>query len=217
MRFLSWLLALMLALIVLLFALDRWIVFSASKTTFDDARRIPPAGAILVPGARIYAGEVSGILAQRLDAAIRVHRTHEEASILVSGDYSGKYYDEAAAMRKYLLRHGIATGAILVDHAGFSTYDSVYRAKNVFGLQSVIIVSQSFHLPRAMFIARGLGLPAFGYRATGVPLSAEQALRSQWREPLARFKAIYDVMRRAPPAFTGSGLPLGSKGELLRW
>lgn len=136
---------------------------------------------------------------------------------MVSGDYSSRYYDEATAMRKYLMRHGVASGAILLDHAGFSTYDSLYRAKNVYFLPSVIIASQDFHLPRALFIARSIGLDAVGFSASRVPLSAEQSFRSEWREPLARIKAVLDVLRHAPPAFTGSGLPLDARGTLLRW
>lgn len=217
MKPLQWFLTAILGLALVFVMVDRWIALSAASSTFTTAAKIPPAQAILVPGARIYAGEVSGILAQRLDAAIDIHRLGKAKTILVSGDYSSRYYDEAEAMKKYLVRHGIASGSIVLDHAGFSTYDSVYRAQHVFDFRSVIIVSQDFHLPRALFIARWLGLPALGYSASKIPLSAEQIFRSEWREPLARLKAIYDIARHALPAFTGSGLPLDASGTVLRW
>ncbi len=202
-------------LVVVFFAINRWIVYSASSAMMSDASGLPKADAILVPGARIYAGEVSGILAQRLDAAIEAFSAGASKKILVSGDYSSPYYDEAQAMKKYLERHGIASGAIVLDHAGFSTYDTLYRAKHVFEVQSIIIVTQDFHLPRALFIARRLGLEAVGFSASKTPLSPEQSFRSDWREPLARFKAVYDVLRRATPAFTGSGLPIDIHGEVV--
>lgn len=203
-------------LLLALFATDRWIVYSASSAIIRGVSDLPLADAILVPGARIYAGEVSGILAQRLDAAIEAYHSGAAKKILVSGDYSSRYYDEALAMQKYLLRHGIASGAIILDHAGFSTYDSIERAQSVFGIHSLIIVSQDFHLPRALFIARWLGVEAVGLSASKVPLSSKQSLRSEWREPLARMKAIYDILRKAKPAFTGSGLPIDKLGNVLR-
>ncbi len=197
-----------------LILIDQWIVFSARGEIISNASNLPIADVILVPGAQVYAGEVSGILAQRLDAAIDAFNAKKSDKILVSGDYSSRYYDEASAMQKYLLKHGISSGSILLDHAGFSTYDSVLRAKTIFGAHSVIIVSQDFHLPRALFIARSLGLQAVGFSASKVPLSAKQSLRSEWREPLARLKAVYDVLRKAQPAFTGSGLPIDKLGNV---
>ncbi len=217
MRFLKRILLAIVITILLFIAIDRVIVRSTQSRIHSDISSLPGAEVILVPGARVYAGEVSGILAQRLDAAIVVLEARKAKRILVSGDYSSRYYDEATAMKKYLLRSGVGTGEIMLDHAGFSTYDSLYRAKNIFNLRTVIIVSQDFHLPRALFIARGIGLDAIGFAASGAPLSPEQLFRSEWREPLARMKAVLDVLRHAPPAFTGSGLPFDARGTLLRW
>ncbi len=202
-------------ILLLLFGLDRWTSSVGSSFVVSNPKQLPQADVILVPGARIYAGEVSGILAQRLDAAIEVLRAGRSRKILVSGDYSSRYYDEARAMQKYLVRRDVEADAVVLDHAGFSTYDSVWRAKNVFGIQSMIIVSQDFHLPRALFIAHELGLEAVGFSASRVPLSPEQSFRSEWREPLARMKALYDILRKAQPAFTGSGLPIDTARNVV--
>lgn len=201
--------------LLLFFGLDRWVRHVGTSFVVANASDLPEADAILVPGARIYAGEVSGILAQRLDAAIEVLRAGRSTKILVSGDYSSRYYDEARAMQNYLVRRDVHADAVVLDHAGFSTYDSVWRAKNVFDVQSMIIVSQDFHLPRALFIAHELGLEAVGFSASRVPLSREQSFRSEWREPLARMKAVYDLLKSSQPAFTGSGLPIDTAGNVV--
>lgn len=203
-------------LLLLLFVLDRWMRQSGTSFIVANVSDLPEVDVILVPGARIYAGNVSGILAERLDAAIEVLQRSGSRKILVSGDYSSAYYDEARAMQNYLLRKNIDADAIILDHAGFSTYDSLWRARNVFGVQSMIVVSQDFHLPRALFIANKLGLQAVGFGASRVPLSPEQSFRSEWREPLARIKAFYQILRSAQPAFTGSGLPIDENGIVLR-
>ncbi len=205
-----------LGMLIFLLIVDQVILQIGNASVASTLTELSPAEAILVPGARIYAGTVSPILAERLDAAIEVLLAHKAEKILVSGDYSSRYYDEATAMKKYLVQHGVNTERILLDHAGFSTYESVIRARDMFGFSSLIIVSQDFHLPRALFIARVLGLHARGFSASKMPLGEEETFRSNWREPLARFKAIYDLLRKANPAFTGSGLPLDASGSVVR-
>lgn len=198
-----------------LVVLDRGIVLLENLHIEENAEDLPSSEAILVPGAGIYGGKVSPILAERLNAAAEVLRAGASERILVSGDYSSKYYDEATAMKKYLVQLGISADNIVLDHAGFSTYDSVVRAKAIFGFSSLIIVSQNFHLPRAILIARLLDLNAVGYNASRVPLGKSERIRTEWREPLARFKALYDLLRHANPAFTGAGLPLDRNGNVI--
>ena len=198
------------------FIADRWIVYTGLQQQYDEVQKMPNAEAIVVLGARVYAGEVSAILAERLDAGIEAHQAQKTPIIVVSGDYSSRYYDEAAAMSTYLKRNGVEEKAILLDHAGFSTYDSIFRAKNVFGFNSIIIVTQDFHLPRALFIARHLDIQATGYNASRRKLSFGLFFHHSWREPLARIKAVYDVIRNAEPAYSGSGLPINAQGEVQR-
>lgn len=195
--------------------LDRGIVLWAHSRIAPSADSLSAAEAVLVPGAGIYGGKVSPILAERLNASAEVLRAGKAETILVSGDYGSKYYDEATAMKKYLMQLGIGEDHIVLDHAGFSTYDSILRAKTVFGFTSLVVVSQDFHLPRAILIARLLGIDAVGFSASRVPLGETERKKAQWREPLARFKALYDVLRHANPAFTGSGLPLDPSGNVL--
>ena len=203
-------------IVFLLFLVDRSIVLLAMPSEYRDKAGIRKADVILVPGARVYGGEVSAILGERLNAAIELYQAKKAPRILVSGDYSSRYYDEASAMNTYLKRHGISASGIILDHAGYSTYDSLYRAKSVFGFTDMIIVTQDFHLPRALFIAKALGIDAVGFNASRLPLLRSTWLHNTWREPLARLKAIYDIIANTQPSFSGSGLPLDAKGNVQR-
>ncbi len=202
-----------LSIVLMLLLLDRSMVFWAGYWISSDSGAIVAKDVILVPGARIYAGEVSAILGERLDAAIELYEAKKAPRILASGDYSSRYYDEASAMSRYLQQHGVGSGDIVLDHAGFSTYDSLYRAKSVFGFTKVIVASQGFHLPRSLFIARSLGIDAVGFDASRIRPKGSVWWHNAWREPLARIKAVYDVLRGAKPAFEGLGLPPDGAGH----
>ncbi len=195
---------------------DRWVVLSSYSASYTNVLSVPSSEVILVFGSRIYGGEVSAILEDRLKAAFDLYQAGKAPKILVSGDYSSPYYDEAAAMSQYLKRRGIPERAILLDHAGYSTYDSLMRAKNVFGIRHVIVVSQDFHLPRALFIARSIGLSAVGFDASLTPLTKSALFYNGWREPLARIKALYDVVHGTQPSYSGTGLPVDKKGNVQR-
>ncbi len=201
---------------IIFIAFDRWVVLSSYSASYANALSVPSSEVILVFGSRIYGGEVSAILEDRLKAAFELYQAGKAPKILVSGDYSSPYYDEAAAMSQYLKRRGVPQRAILLDHAGYSTYDSLVRAKNVFGIRHLIVVSQNFHLPRALFIGRSIGLHVVGFDASLTPLTTSALFYNGWREPLARIKALYDVLRGAQPSFSGSGLPIDKQGNVKR-
>ena len=161
----------------------------------DDA---PECDAILVLGARVYSnGQPSPTLADRLDIAIDLYHSGKSPCILVSGDSSATEYDEVAGMLDYLLAHDIPRDDILLDSAGYSTYDSVYRARKEFGLESVLIATQDFHIERSVYIARRLGLDAWG---TPCPDRQTYWIYNRARESLARVKAVLqtDILRDQP-------------------
>lgn len=169
-----------------------YIIVYACPYIITDERNMPQVEALLIPGAMVYSsGKMSRVLADRVNTGLRLYRAHPGWKLLVSGDHGTRYYDEVNAMKKYLLRENVPLSDILLDHAGFDTYDSVTRARDVFRVRRVLIVTQRFHLSRALFIARKQGLDAYGFYAD--KRRYKDALRFAAREYLARLKAFYEV------------------------
>lgn len=214
-RLLGWGGALVLAAAVLLVGLDARICAEA------DARiGKPPAGAaydaVLVLGARVYPdGTVSPILADRLEAGLAAYEAGLARKLLLSGDHGLKTYDEVNGMKAYVDRRGIPPEDVFLDHAGLSTYDSVLRAKEVFGAERLLISSQAYHLKRAVYIARSIGLEAWG-----VPADRRVYPKMAWyelREKAARLKDFIKAdLLKAPPAIGGPPLPLTGDGRVTR-
>jgi SanA protein len=130
--------------------------------------------------------------------AIELFQKNKVEQFLVSGDHKTDDYDEVNAMKNYLLSHGIPENLILQDHAGFDTYDSMYRANKLFNIRNAIVVTQKFHLPRTIFIAKNLGLDYKGFAAD--TRSYETSTRLTRREKLANFKALWEVLTDGKPA-----------------
>ena len=166
------------------------------------SRIVPPAEAPAAPvalvfGAGLTRSEPSPLLAERLDMAIALYRRGKVKRILVSGDNSDRYHDETEAMRRYAVEQGIPARDLLADDWGLSTYDSCVRARQVFHLDQVLLVTQRFHLSRATFIANSVGLDAHG-----VPADSPGRSRSPYalREMLSRPLALAMVLVRPRPA-----------------
>lgn len=177
---------------------------------YADPASAPIASAVLIPGAALAGpGELSSIFTERVDLAIRLYETKKVSNILVSGDNSTLAHNEVNPAHVYLLRHGIPDEDIFLDDAGLDTYSSLYRARDVFGVSSVIIATQSFHLPRAVFIARSLGMTAYGVRADTGPVLFTNYLR----EVFADEKAIFDLVAGRMPRFLGSPIPITADGR----
>jgi vancomycin permeability regulator SanA len=146
----------------------------------------PAAPVALVFGAGLTRSEPSPLLAERLDMAIALYRQGKVKRILVSGDNSDRYHDETEAMRRYAVEQGVPPSDLLLDDWGLSTYDSCVRAREVFHLDRVLLVTQRFHLPRATFIANSVGLQAHGVPADPVSRrGSPYALREMVSRPLA--------------------------------
>ena len=131
--------------------------------------------------------------------------------ILVTGDNGSVAYNEVNPVRRYLLVQGVASEDIFLDHAGFDTYSSMYRARDIFLTDSIVIVTQSFHLPRAIYIARHLGLNAIGFNAD----KGWYRLRNYNREILADVKAVADLISRRVPKFLGEQIPITGEAQKL--
>ena len=172
----------------------------------DDPTAVSHHQVAIVLGAGLDRnGQVSLFLKDRLDAAIALYRLGKVDGLLLTGDNHVSSYDEPRAMRAYALAHAVPAGAITLDYAGFDTYDSCFRARHIFGLQSAEVVTQRYHLPRAVFLCRSVGIAAdgLGVRDWGrVP--AMMMVHYQAREVLADVKALWDADVTNPdPRFLG--------------
>lgn len=177
---------------------------------YKGSEDAPEAEAVLIPGAAIFSdGSLSPIFRDRIDAALSLYDAKKVKKILVSGDNSTVTHNEVNPVRLYLLSRGVPDQDIFLDHAGFDTYSSMYRARDIFGVASLLIATQSFHLPRAVFIARSLGIDAYGVRAdVGTVL-----LRNYLREILANEKAVLNLMFHTKPKYLGEKIPITGDGR----
>lgn len=169
--------------------------------------------AIVVLGASVFAdGTPSGILQDRLDDGISLYFAGAAPKIIMSGDNGTASYNECWAMKQYAIGKGVPSEDIFCDHAGFSTYESMYRAKNVFGAQRIIVATQTYHLYRALYAAQGLGM-----EAVGVP-SDYREYRQQTlydlREVPARTKDFFKTLLKAPSTYVGDAIPLDQSGDV---
>jgi vancomycin permeability regulator SanA len=167
---------------------------------------VPPAPIALVLGAQVYPdGTPSDFLAARLDLARQLFDTGKAKAILVSGDRMAKEYDEPRAMRSYLIRVGVPSAQILLDEAGVDTYSSAIRAKEVFGASDLIVVTQAYHLPRAVATCLLIGVEANGVGDDTV--QGSRAWRSgALRDQLACVKTVLDLLTRRRPVLEAYGL-----------
>jgi vancomycin permeability regulator SanA len=192
-----------LLLTVLAVASTLWLRAAASGHIFTVAT-VPPAPVALVLGAQAYDdGTPSPFLAARLEVALKLLAAGKVRAILVSGDHGRWEYNEPGAMQRWLVEHGAPVEKIVLDYAGFDTYDSCARANRVFGVRKAIVVTQSFHLARAVTLCRRLGVDA-----TGVGDETMKQFRGPWtlgatREYGASVKAAFDVATGRDPVFLG--------------
>ncbi len=198
-----------LGLIALLMMVPIVIRIAVTSLIASSVESVPRTEVALVLGASVFRGSPSPILAERADAAIALYKAGKVTKILVTGDNGALTHDEVTPVRKYLLDAEIPSADIFLDHAGFDTYSSMYRAREVFLVHSLTIVTQDFHLPRALWIARHLGLEAHGVVAEG----GEHSPYDYVREIPASIKAIFDIMVNRQPKYLGPTLPLSGDAE----
>ncbi|SDY95280.1 protein SanA, affects membrane permeability for vancomycin [Micromonospora pattaloongensis] len=184
-----------------------WLRASARGHLYD-AEAVPPAPVALVLGAKVNPdGTPSAFLTARLELAKRLYDTGKVRALLVSGDHARWEYDEPGAMRRWLVAHGVPAEKVVLDHAGFDTYDSCLRARRVFGVERTIVVTQTFHLARAVTLCRHVGLDAVGVGDDSVSRFERSWARGEIREYGAAVKALVDVVTRRDPVFLGPREP----------
>jgi SanA protein len=205
------------ALLAVVVAAANAVVLLGGRGAKTDPRALPHAQAALVLGALVQPdGRPSGMLEDRIRAAAALYRDGRVDKVLASGDHGRPDYDEVNAMRRGLVALGVPDADIFTDHAGFATLDSVVRARKVFNVHSVIVVTQPFHMPRALWLARRAGLTAHGLDAGAGNGYGSKGTIARVREVFARTKAVGDIVTGAQPAFLGPRIDIAGSAAASR-
>ncbi len=223
-RVAGWLLFVGLLFLACTLLANLYVIQRTNSSMYHSLESTPTKSVALVLGASVRSnGDLSPVLRERADMAVALYKKHAVAKILVSGDNSSVAHNEVYPVGKYLLGQGIPTGDVFLDYAGFDTYSSMYRAKNIFGVTSMVVVSQRFHLPRALFVSHMLGIDAVGLDSGN---QGENYFTNALREIPATVKALYDLAVHRQPRFLGpqffvtgdgSATWVGPKAEMIYW
>ncbi len=184
-----------------------YVITSTKSHTITDLSRIPSEPVAIVFGAGITPNRnLTPMLADRVKTAVNLYRLGAVSHVLMTGDGSRLGHDEVNPMRKYAEASGVAAKDIVMDYAGFSTYESCYRARVIFGVQRAVLVTQNFHLPRALYICRTLGIDAVGVGTSDWGVYSTQTMTLYTaREALAILKALWQVhITRPQPTYLGT-------------
>lgn len=198
------LLVLFLVFCVLFLFSNVWIVRSTRSKVYEDLNRIPPGRVALVLGTshRTVRGGPNPFFEKRMETAFALYRHGKVTHFILSGDNSSRYYNEPKEMKKALIKLGVPESAITLDHAGLRTLDSIVRSKEIFGQQSITIITQPFHSYRALFISEFYDIDAVAMVAAEPDFGDTPGVRV--REYFARAKAVLDLyVLRTEPRFLG--------------
>ena len=191
------------------------IILSVKKYIYTDINEIPPRTVVLVLGAAVHGTRLSPVLEDRVKAGIKIMENKNGKKLLLSGDHGQKSYNEVNAMRLYVLANAptIQHEDIFMDHAGFSTWDSMYRARDVFNVKDIIIVTQGFHISRAVIMARSLGMNAVGYAVNQKHFANNWQRSWHFREYFARVRSFFAIVFKPKPRFLGEIIPILGDGR----
>ncbi|MUH36855.1 vancomycin high temperature exclusion protein [Zobellia amurskyensis] len=194
---------LVIALFIFILLCDFIISSSAEGKTFSNSNEIAKnrVGLVLGTSKKLIGGLPNPYYTYRIQATIELFKAKKIDFVLVSGDNGTRYYNEPNTFKKDLVANGIPSEKIFLDFAGFRTLDSMVRAKEVFGLDNVTVISQEFHNQRAIYLAEKKGLKAIGYNAKSI--TGQQGLKVRLREYLARVKVFIDLLFNTQPKFFG--------------
>lgn len=192
-----------------------FIVVNNTKSnivTLEEAAELSDIDCAVILGAGVRDGKPTPMLRDRLLTGIELYKSGAAKKLIMSGDHGSDDYDEVNIMKSFAVDSGVPDSDIFMDHAGFSTYETVYRAKEIFEANSVIIVSQEYHLYRALYIAEKLGVRAVGV-AADLNTYGGQTMRDL-REILARDKDFFNCIIKPEPTYLGDKIPVSGNGNL---
>ena len=203
-------------LFFIVIGINLFVVFSSSSKilTVDELKEkdIKKIDAILILGAGVNGSTPSHMLEDRLLEGINLYNEKISDKIIMSGDHGQIDYDEVNIMKKFAIEKGVPSEDIFMDHAGFSTYESIYRAKEIFGAKKIVIVTQKYHLYRAIYIAKALGLEVYGV-ASDLRQYVFQEYR-ELREIFARDKDFFTSIFKPKPTYLGEKISLNGSGDI---
>ncbi len=201
-------------MVIALIGIDAFVIMSTKNQILNEKEypKITDVDCIVVLGAAIWGDRPSPMLEDRLLEGIKLYESGISNRIIMSGDHGRKGYDEVSVMKSFAIEKGVPSEDIFMDHAGFSTYDSIYRAKEIFKAKKIIIITQKYHLFRAIYIANQLGIEAYGVGSD--PRQYVGATQRELREILARDKDFFKSMFRLKPIYLGDPIPLSGSGDI---
>ena len=201
-------------LMIAIFSLNIYVVNNTKNEIVkeENVSNIDGVDCILILGAGIWGDKPSPMLEDRLKEGIVLYKQGTTKKIIMSGDHSREDYDEVKIMKEYAESEGVPSEDIFMDHAGFSSYDSVYRAKEIFGVQKMIIVTQKYHLYRSLYIAKKLGIEAYGIESN-LRIYPGQVFR-EIREILARDKDYFKCIMKPEASIMGEKISLNGSGDI---
>ena len=191
------------------------MILAARKYVYTDIEALPSRSTVMVLGSQIIGTRLSPVLEDRVVAGIMLMEKNKGYKLLLSGDHGTRYYNEVNAMRLYVIANApfIREEDIFLDHAGFNTWDSMYRARDVFEVNDLLIVTQKFHISRAVCMARSLGINAIGYSVNQERFSGASLSSWELREYFARLKAFYSIVFKPKPRYLGDKIPITGDGR----
>lgn len=198
----------------IVFGINGYVIHTSSEYILspESAAQLTDVDCILVLGCKVHSnGTPSAMLEDRLRRSVALFHAGAAPKLLMSGDHGTTSYNEVRSMKQYAIDNGIASSDIFMDHAGFSTYESMYRAKEIFQVKKVLIVTQEYHLYRAIYVARSLGLDAYGVSADYRGYSGQAA--RDIREILARNKDALTSLFQPYPTYLGEVIPVSGNGD----
>ena len=188
--------------VIAIISINWYVKSSTSNLIYHTVNNLPKNEVGIIFGAGINGDQPSKYLKDRLDAGILLYKTHKIDKILLSGDNGRDEYDELTVMKTYCFNHGVDTTKIFIDYAGFDTYSTMYRASHIFKIKKATLISQEYHLNRAIYIGQKLGVKSIGFSANkGEYLGYQYAT---FREYGSISKSFFDVIRNREPRFLGN-------------
>jgi len=199
---------------VAVFGINAYIKASSKKRilSLEQASSLKGIDCILILGAGVWGDRPTHMLEDRLDYGIALYEMGASNRILMSGDHGRKDYDEVNVMKNYAIDKGVLSSHVFMDHAGFSTYESLYRARDIFKAKKIIIVTQEYHLYRALYVADRLGLEAYGVASDPRGYVGQRA--RDIREVLARVKDFFYAIIKPEPTYLGDSIPVSGDGDV---
>ena len=203
----------LLVLVLVVLGINGYIKSSTKNQiiSVEESSNLEDIDCIIILGAGIWGDKPSPMLEDRLLQGIYLYNNYVSTKIIMSGDHGREEYDEVNIMKEFAIEKGVPSENIFMDHAGFSTYESIYRAKEIFEADKIVIVTQKYHLYRALHIANSLGIEAYGVGAD--PRQYVGAMYRELREILARNKDFVKCLFKPEPTYLGETIPVSGNGN----